>query len=121
MKNILKTNRALIISSVLIILSSIGCSNTEPTKEPQFRVANDHSGKANVQIKTTGGNTININDVDSAYRSPYQSAAQGLISVTANAQGDTTTAIISFNAMNGETYTVKILNTLPTSLSVVSP
>jgi hypothetical protein len=120
MKNILKTNRTLIISSLLMMISFIGC-NTDPTKEPQFRIENNHSGKANIQIKTSGGNTININGVDSAYRSPYQNAAQGLISVTANAQGDTTTAIISFNAMNEEKYTIKILNTRPTSLSVVSP
>ncbi|MGA2507520.1 MAG: hypothetical protein ABSF80_08600 [Chitinispirillaceae bacterium] len=114
MKNIIR------ISCVGIIALLIGCS-TNSSKEPQFRVANEHSGKANVQIKTSGGNTININGIDSAFISAYQGTAQGHIDVTANAQGDTTTARASFNAMNDYTYTIMILNTNPTSLNVISP
>jgi catabolite regulation protein CreA len=96
------------------------CDNS-PAREPEFRVHNENSGKANVQIKTTGGNTININDIDSGYVSGYQSAAQGLINVTSNVQGDTTTATLSFDALNNNLYTIVILDSHPTALQVVSP
>jgi hypothetical protein len=100
----------------------IECSNPSSTpKQPEFRVYNEHSGKSNIQIKTTGGNTININGIDSGYVSAYQSAAEGQIDVTANSQGDTTTATAIFNAMNNNIYTIQIVNTNPVTLSIVSP
>ena len=45
--------------------------------------------KANVQIQTTGGNTININDVESGQTTEYQFVAEGNITATAVIQNET--------------------------------
>ncbi|MDP2302419.1 MAG: hypothetical protein Q8N03_08350 [Ignavibacteria bacterium] len=98
-----------------IIILSVGCAD-DP--DPKFRILNDRSEKANVQIKTTGGNTININDVSSGQITDYQTAAEGNVEVTAVIQGESFAPTIKFFAEKGKNYTVVIEKGILPSLRV---
>ncbi|MDP2364955.1 MAG: hypothetical protein Q8M94_14445, partial [Ignavibacteria bacterium] len=74
MKNLLIS-----ILSLVFIIAIISCSDDT---DPKFRILNERSNKANVQIQTSGGNTININDVEPGQVTAYQSASVGNITVT---------------------------------------
>lgn len=108
--------------ATLIALSAIifGCS-TSPDEPPRFRVKNENSDKASIQIKTSGGSTLNINGVDPGVTTAYQATSEGKIDVTGSVQKDTTKAASGFNAEKNKSYTIKVLNTSPTTLSVISP
>lgn len=99
------------------LVSLPGCSDDPP----QFRVRNDRPSKANVQVKTSGGNTININDVQPGTVTAYQTAAEGVIEATATIQNETVSPSISFQAGNDGSYTIIVANTTPPTLVVVSP
>lgn len=58
-------------------------------EDPSARIINNGTKKASVQIKTSGGNTININNVDPGISSSYASYAAG-----------TTTFTITVSAVN---------------------
>lgn len=88
-----------------LALGIIGCS--EPN-DPAFRIKNDRLNKANVQLKTSGGNTININDVLSGQITAYQSVSRGQITVTAVIQNEPESPSISFYAINDARYTIEI-------------
>jgi hypothetical protein len=66
--------------------------------DPQFRIRNDRADKANVQIQTTGGNTININDVQPGQTTTYQSAPEGNIVTTAVIQNESVSPTATFFA-----------------------
>lgn len=86
---------------------------------PRFRLQNDADEEASVQIKTSGGNTININNIEPDSVSPYQNSSQGQIDITATVKSDTTTLLGSFNAVNDESYTIHITN--PPGVVIDSP
>jgi len=91
----------------LAFLVSLGaCSNDEA--EPQFRITNERTEKANVQIQTSGGNTININDVLPGQTTGYQSAAEGAIVATAVIQNESVSPTASFYVWNDTRSTVFI-------------
>lgn len=94
----------------------MGCS--DPDVAPSFRLRNGTPNKASVQVKTTGGNTININ-VDPGVTSPYQESSVGRIDITASVQGDTGSIVGTFNAFKNEKYTVNI--NVPSSVTIESP
>lgn len=50
--------------------------------DPRARILNNGTKKASVQVKTSGGNTININNVDPGAASAYGSYAPGEITFT---------------------------------------
>lgn len=94
------------IFSVLFLITITGCG-TEA--DPEFRVTNQRPDKANVQIKTSDGNTININDVLQGQLTAYQSTKEGNIVVTAVIQNEPITPTITFTARNDESYTIVIV------------
>lgn len=49
---------------------------------PRARILNNGTVKASVQIKTSNGSTVNINNVDPATASAYASYAAGTITFT---------------------------------------
>lgn len=51
-------------------------------EDPTARIINNGTQKASVQIKTSGGNTVNINNVDPATSSAYSSYAAGQVTFT---------------------------------------
>lgn len=103
-----------------LIVSLMACS-TSPDDVAHFRVRNDRSTKASVQVKTSGGNTININDVESGVTTGYQDATVGSIDVTAGIQGESVSPTMTFVAQSGANYTIVVANTTPPSLNIISP
>jgi hypothetical protein len=103
------------ILSFAFIIALISCSDDT---DPKFRIYNERSSKANVQIQTSGGNTININDVEPGQVTAYQSVSVGNITVTAVIQNESVSPTTNFNAAYDEQYTIVILTTNPPSLRV---
>jgi hypothetical protein len=103
------------IMSLVIILILVGCA--DPV-DPQFRVHNERAEKANVQRKTSGGNTININDVQSGQTTALQSVAEGNIDVTAVIQNELFSPEVSFFAVKDTRYTIVIAPGIPPFLRV---
>lgn len=109
--------RKLILPAILILLalSTIDCSKDDP---PLFRIRNDRATKANVQLKTSGGNTININDVAAGQTTGFQEAAQGQIEATATIQNESVSPTVTFNATNNNSYTIVVTTANPPTLRV---
>lgn len=93
------------ILSLMFIIIMISCADD---KDPQFRVYNERSTKVNLQIQTTGGNTININDVVSGKTTSYQTCAEGSITATAVIQNESVSPAVTFSAVKGNSYTIVI-------------
>ncbi len=70
-----------ILFASLVILTMNSCKKCKD-EEPSARIINNGTQKASVQIKTSGGNTVNINNVDPNTSSPYSSYAAGQITFT---------------------------------------
>lgn len=112
-------NKLISIISVCLFLGVISCSS-DP-KPPQFRVKNDRSTNASLQVKTSDGNTININNVAPGSTSAYQGVAAGVVDITVSIQGEPDDYTATFTAINDKTFTIVVANTTPPSVSVVVP
>jgi hypothetical protein len=110
MKNILFN-----ILSLAFLIIIISCSAEE---DPQFRIRNERSTKANVQIQTSGGNTININDVVAGQTTAYQTAAEGNVTATAVIQNESVSPTVTFFAAKDTRYTIVIQTGTTPSLRV---
>ncbi|MCK9425701.1 MAG: hypothetical protein M0Q21_06665 [Ignavibacteriaceae bacterium] len=110
MKNIL-----LGILSLAIIVAIVGCSD-EP--DPKFRIHNERADKANVQIQTSGGNTININDVEAGQTTAFQTAATGNIVAKAVLHNESVSPEVSFFAVKDTRYTIVIQSGIIPALRV---
>jgi hypothetical protein len=69
--------------SLSLLLCGCGCKNEEPTVILQ----NHGTAKASIQIKTSNGNTENINNVDPGWKSEKRDFAAGDIEFTVTIQG----------------------------------
>ncbi|WP_426059465.1 hypothetical protein [Hymenobacter sp. B1770] len=69
------------LSASVILLSASGCKKCKG-EEPRARITNNGTQKASVQVKTSGGNTININNVDPGTSSDYANYAPGQVTFT---------------------------------------
>lgn len=58
------------------------CKKDCDGENPRARIINNGTNKASVQIKTSGGNTVNINDVEAGSSSAYSSYEPGEITFT---------------------------------------
>ncbi len=65
----------------LFLITMNGCKKCKG-ENPKARIINNGTQKASVQIKTSNGNTENINNVDPGTSSAYSSYAAGLITFT---------------------------------------
>ena len=79
----MKTTRFLIIT-ILVGLLAIQMSSCKKCKgeDPSARVINNGATKASVQIKTSEGSTVNINNIDPGNSSAYASYSAGEITFT---------------------------------------
>jgi len=93
------------ILSLAFIVVIAGCAKAT---DPQFRIHNERAEKANVQIQTSGGNTININDVEAGQATAFQTCAEGNIVATAVIQNESLSPQISFFATKDTRYTIVI-------------
>ncbi len=79
---------SLFLCSIIFLASTFSsCKKKCKTEPPQARIINNGSSKASVQIKTSNGNTVNINNVDPGTSSPYASYAAGDITFTISVNG----------------------------------
>jgi hypothetical protein len=93
------------------------CSKKCKDEQPRARIENNGTAKADVQIKTSGGNTENINNVYPGQLSEWRSFAPGHLEFTVAVQGSTP-AIIMVDMINCWEYNIIIdsannLSTLP--------
>ena len=79
----MKTPKFLLLIMIggIFALSMNSCADCK-NQEPRARILNNGTKKASVQIKTSGGNTVNINNVDPGTASPFASYAPGEITFT---------------------------------------
>lgn len=103
------------ILSLAFIVVLAGCAKAT---DPQFRIHNERADKANVQIQTSGGNTININDVEAGQATAFQTCAEGNIIATAVIQNESLSPKISFFASKDTRYTIVILTGVNPALRV---
>lgn len=70
-----------VILSVFMVVIMDSCKKCKG-EDPSARIINNGTSEASVQIKTSGGHTVNINNVDPGTASPYSSYAPGEITFT---------------------------------------
>ena len=69
-------------ASILLFSFAVSGCNKCKDEEPRARIINNGTQKASVQVKTSGGNTININNVDPGTSSAYANYAPGQVTFT---------------------------------------
>jgi hypothetical protein len=74
------------ISRSLLLLASVcalatGCKKCKD-EDPRVRIANNGTQRASVQVQTSGGNTVNLNNVEPGTTSSYASYAAGQATFT---------------------------------------
>ena len=67
----------MLVVTSLFIITMESCNKDCEGESPKARIINNGTQKASVQIKTSGGNTVNINDVEVGSTSAYSSYAAG--------------------------------------------
>ena len=73
--------KKLSILFILLAIGLVGCNKCK-NEDPRAIVVNDGTGSVSVHISTSGGNTININNIDAGQSSEYQSFAPGAVAFT---------------------------------------
>ena len=74
-----------ILGTLTVICCAVGfsgCSKKCDNENPRARIANSGTQRAGVQVKTSAGNTVNINNVDPGTTSEYANYAAGSITFT---------------------------------------
>jgi hypothetical protein len=79
---------------LFIATVSAGCSDACDNEAPRARIVNNGSDKASVQIKTSGGSTENINNIESGTISDWRSFAAGDTEFTVVVSGSTDTLVL---------------------------
>ena len=95
---------ALLLAGVLT-LSATSCKKCND-EDPRARVTNNGTQKASVQVKTSGGSTVNINNVDPGASSDYANYAAGTTTFTLKVNN--VDYVKSFDASKCHEYTVAI-------------
>ena len=89
----------------LFALASVGCKKCKG-EDPRARITNNGTQKASVQIKTSNGNTININNVEPGTSSEYSNYAAGQVTFTITV--DATDYVKTENIDNCHEYEISI-------------
>ena len=71
----------MVLIAGLFVITVNGCKKCKG-EDPSARIINNGTQVASVQIKTSGGNTVNINTVAPGTSSPYSSYAAGQVTFT---------------------------------------
>lgn len=103
------------ILSLIFVIVIISCSDET---DPQFRIHNERADKANIQFQTSGGNTVNINDVGGGQSTAYQTVAVGIITATAVIQNESVSPAVTFSTEKDTRYTIVIRTGNPPALRV---
>lgn len=92
----------------MLLLISVGCGDSCENENPTVQLVNGGTDKADVQIKTSGGNTQNINNIESGTSSTKRSFAPGDIEFTVSVQGEPEPIVYLLQAQTCNEYTVTI-------------
>ena len=96
-----------IISIVVFILFG-SCSDECDGENPTVKLVNQGTDKADIQIKTSGGNTENINNVEVGASSEARSFAPGDIEFTIAIQGVDDPVVYNLKVFHCVDYVVTI-------------
>ena len=77
----------LLLAVAVTAFSFSSCKKCK-NEDPRARIINNGTNKASVQIKTSDGNTVNINNVDPGTSSEYASYAPGTVTFTITVNGN---------------------------------
>ncbi|MBK8943658.1 MAG: hypothetical protein IPM32_00165 [Ignavibacteriae bacterium] len=88
-------------------LMLLGCSNCDG-ENPTIKLVNNGTGKADIQIKTSGGNTENINNILVGSASSKRSFDEGNIEFTINIQGVNEPIVYNLKVSSCRDYVVRI-------------
>lgn len=72
----------LLVMTMFLASTFVACKKKCKDEPPQARIINNGTSKASVQIKTSNGSTVNINNVDPGTSSPYAAYSAGEITFT---------------------------------------
>ena len=105
--------------SLFICLSIIGCDSCD-SENPTVLLVNNGTGKADIQIKTSGGNTENMNNIEPGTSSDRRTFAPGDIEFTISIQGvnDDIVYVLHTEFCNDYTVTINSDNTVTSSGSI---
>lgn len=95
---------------LLTCMAAIGlqsCSESCDNEEPRAKIVNNGTDKASVQIKTSGGNTENINNIESGQTSDWRTFAAGNTEFTVVIQGMNDT-VVTVNMLQCYEYSIDI-------------
>jgi hypothetical protein len=106
--------------ALLVCLVLFASCSTDPENPTKFRVRNDRGTDASPQVKTSTGNTINIDNVKPGATSAYQKAATGQVDVTVTIQCETGIFTGGFFVQNNQAFTVVVANTTPPTIAILS-
>jgi hypothetical protein len=99
---------------IIIAVTFMACAD----KSPNVKVVNQTTNKANVQLKFSNSNTININDVAGGQTTTPQEIPEGSCVVTAVIQNVSNSPTATFNSSKNKTYSVVIVNSNPISIRI---
>lgn len=92
---------------IVFVVTLQNCSNCDG-ENPTVKLINNGTGKADIQIKTSGGNTENINNILVGTASEKRTFDEGDIQFTINIQGVSEPIVYDFKVTSCRDYIVKI-------------
>lgn len=107
----------LVLMVCVLSLSVDGCSKNKP----KVRVSNQRADITDVQLKRSGGNTYNMNDVGGNSTTGYIEVDVSNYEVDAKPENVSGNATTFFMAEEDKSYTIIVLNTTPPSVRVDTP
>jgi hypothetical protein len=93
---------------VFLFTSFISCSDKCEGENPTVSLVNNGTGKADIQIKTSGGNTENINNIEIGSSSATRSFDPGNIEFTIAIQGVVDPIVYELQVFHCADYVVMI-------------
>ncbi len=84
------------------------CSDHCKNERPRAKITNNGTDKASVQIKTSGGNTENINNIESGQVSDWRSYAAGATEFTVAIKNVSPDTMISVYMLECWEYDIQI-------------
>jgi hypothetical protein len=102
--------------ALCVCLSLISCDSCDG-ENPSVQLINNGTGKADIQIKTSDGNTENINNVEPGTSSERRTFNRGDIEFTISIQGvnDDIVYVLQANYCNDYTVTINPDNSVTSS------
>ena len=112
----LKMKIVALFISLCVCLSLISCDSCDG-ENPSVQVVNNGTGKADIQIKTSGGNTENMNSIEPGTTSERRAFDRGDIEFTISIQGvqDDIVYVLPANYCNDYTVTINPDNSVTSS------